>query len=493
MAESTYGGVARQSLVGTVAAKEFTEIRRDGRFRWMAALMVLLLVTALLAGWQRFAEYSRGQALAQGKTNEQWLKQGDKNPHSAAHFGNYAFKQPGPLAFFDNGIEPFAGSLLFMEAHKQNLAISRPANDLSAVARFGDLNGAMILQVLMPLLVIFLGFTAFSGERERGTLRQVIGMGVGGPALLWGKALGIGAAAAAAILPCIAVGAVAIAALSVPVAADSFGARVALMALAYGLYFVTFLFLTLAASATARTPRAALMVMVGFWAFGTFLAPKAASEVSKMLRPSPSFGAFEAAVRTDQVRGLDGVPTAAKFGKYVRELLRQYNVDSPAKLPIYFPAVRMQKLEDLDHEVFDHHFNALRAAYRDQRRLQDGFGIVAPLLPLESLSMGLAGTDLLHHDAFTRAAEDHRRLMVEKMNGYLGKAAVDLNGKSDSSNYMTADEAVFAIVPPFAYRPPSLAEVMGEYAPDLGLLAAWFLASVLLAAAAVRRLRPDVI
>lgn len=491
MAESTLGHTQRPSLIGTVASKEFMEIRRDGRFRWTAALMVLLLLTALLTGWQRFADFSNIQAAAQGKTNEQWLKQGDKNPHSAAHFGNYAFKKAGPLSFFDNGIEPFTGSLLFMEAHKQNLAISRPANDLSAVSRFGDLNGAMILQVLMPLLIIFLGFTAFAGERERGTLRQLMSMGVNARELMWGKAIGIGGAAALVILPCVVLGALAIAAFTVPVTADAFWARIGLMTLAYTLYGLIFLFLTLAVSAVARTPRAALMAMVGFWAFSAFLAPKAASEISKMAHPSPSYGEFEASVRTDQVRGLDGVPTAAKFGKYVRELMTQYGVDNPTKLPIYFPAVRMQKLEDLDHEVFDHHFNNLRASYLAQRRMQDSFGVVAPMLPLKSLSMGLSGTDLLHHDTFTRAAESHRRNMVEKMNGYLGKAAVDLNGKSNSSNYMTADEAVFAIVPPFEYAPPSLKDVLDEYGADLAILGAWTLASILLAAAAVRRLRPD--
>ena len=40
-------------MILTVARKEFAEIARDGRFKWTATLMVLLLLTALLAGWQR--------------------------------------------------------------------------------------------------------------------------------------------------------------------------------------------------------------------------------------------------------------------------------------------------------------------------------------------------------------------------------------------------------------------------------------------------------
>jgi ABC-2 type transport system permease protein len=489
MAEASLSHASPPSMIGVVARKEFTEILRDGRFKWTAAIMALLLITALATGWQRYAAYAEMQAAAQGVSNTQWLKQGDKNPHSAAHYGNYAFKQAGPLSFFDNGVEPYTGGLLFMEAHKQNLAISRPANDMSAVTRFGDINGAMILQVLMPLLIVFLGFTAFSGERERGTLRQLMSMGVRKSDLLWGKALGIGGAAALAIVPCVVLGAAIVALVGAPDTADNLAGRVGLMAAGYLAYGLIFLFLTLAVSALASSPRGALIALVGFWAFTVFLAPKTASELSKEIYPSPSLGEFQAEMKTDQVRGLDGVPTAAKFGKYVRDLMKDYNVDSPMKLPMYFPALRMQKLEELDHVVFDHHYQGLRATYLAQRRFQDTLGVFAPVLPLKSVSMGLAGSDLLHHDAYTVAAETHRRMMVERMNGYLSKAAVDLNGVSNSSNYMTADEEVFAIVPPFAYSPPTLGAVWNEYGAAFAVVVAWLLAAVLAATLAVGRMR----
>jgi ABC-2 type transport system permease protein len=489
MAEASLSRVTPPSMVGVIARKEFTEIIRDGRFKWTAIIMIMLLLTALATGWQKYTAYSEMQAAAQGETNHQWLKQGDKNPHSAAHYGNYAFKQAGPLSFFDNGIEPYTGNLLFMEAHKQNLAISRPANDSSAISRFGDLNGAMILQVLMPLLIIFLGFTAFSGEKERGTLRQLLSMGVNQRDLLWGKAIGIGGAALLAIAPCIILGALVLSILQISHTADNVAARIALMTLIYTGYGLVFLFLTLGVSALSSSPRTSLIALVGFWAFSVFMVPKSAAEISKAVYPSPSFGEFSATMKADQVRGLDGVPTAAKFGKYVRDLMKEYNVDNPTKLPMYFPAVRMQKLEEFDHEVFDHHYNGLRNTYRDQRRLQDAFGILAPLMPLKSLSMGLSGSDLLHHDRYTRSAEEHRRMMVSRMNSYLSKAAVDLNGVSNSSNYMTADEKVFAIVPPFEYTPPTLAEVINEYGSAFLILAAWVLASILFAAISVSRAR----
>lgn len=475
-------------MIATVARKEFAEIVRDGRFRWTAALMVLLLVTAILAGWQRYNTYMTIQAAAQGSTNTQWLKQGDKNPHTAAHFGNYAFKPLGPLAFFDSGITSYAGTAVFMEAHKQNFAIGRPASDTSSIARFGELNGAMILQVLMPLLIIFLGFTAFSGERESGTLRQVLSMGVSRSTLLWGKAVGLGSAVLLVVVPCLVAGGLVLAATGLETVGEGIGTRIVLMGLAYLLYAATFLFLTLAVSAWAKTARAALMVMVGFWALTAFIMPKVAAELSKVVHPSPAFGTFMAEMKEHQKRGIDGVSPFAKLGRYQGETLRKYNVSRVEDLPVYWTAMRMQKLEEIDQPVFDQHYGAVRDTYVAQSRLQDRLGLVAPTLPLRSISMALAGTDLVVQTKFMADAEKFRHDMVFKMNDYLSRAAANLNGSNSASNFMIANEDVFAIVPPFRYEPPALGATIREQAGNLGLLGLWLAVAVGLAWAATNRM-----
>lgn len=475
-------------MIGIVARKEFAEIVRDGRFKWTAALMVLLLLTAMLAGWQRYSGYMAIQAAAQGSTNSQWLKQGDKNPHTAAHYGNYAFKPLGPLAFFDNGVTNYTGTTVFMEAHRQNFAIASPAADTSAISRFGELNGAMILQVLMPLLIIFLGFTAFSGERESGTIRQVMSMGVGRTSLLWGKALGLATAVLLVVVPCVVAGAVVIAMTDLPIVGEGLATRIALMTIAYLAYAGIFLFLTLAVSAWARTPRTALMVLVGFWAFTAFIMPKTAAEISKAVHPSPSYGTFMADMKAHQARGFDGMPPWAELGRFQGQMMRKYRVSDVKDLPFYWTAVRMQRLEELDQRVFTQHFGAVGAAYAAQRRLQDRIGVLAPTLPLRSISMGLSGTDLIQHQKFLDDAESFRETMVKKMNGYLSKAAVSLNGVNSASNYLVANEDVFAIVPPFRYQPPALTTTLNEHRINFAMLGIWFVVALLLALLGVNRM-----
>ncbi len=167
-------------------------------------------------------------------------------------------------------------------------------------------------------------------------------------------------------------------------------------------------------------------------------------------------------------------------------------------LPVYWTALRMQKLEDMDHEAFELHHWGLRDTYLAQRRAQDAFGVVSPALPLASLSMGLSGTDLLHQGSFTLAAETHRRNMIEIVNNYLAEQAVAFNKKKQQGGdnmsgdrIFVADEAFFQTVPVFTYAPPDLHEVNREYAVAYALLLAWLAGSILFASIAAGRMRPD--
>jgi len=122
----------------------------------------------------------------------------------------------------------------------------------------------------------------------------------------------------------------------------------------------------------------------------------------------------------------------------------------------------------------------------NQRRLQDRVGIAAPTLPLRSLSMALAGTDLIRHINFADAAEAYRRDMVLKVNNYLATAASSFN--TPGSGTFVADEAVFAMVPPFEFESQGLGATLSEHSGNFIALLLWLCLSLALALWAVRRL-----
>jgi ABC-2 type transport system permease protein len=84
-------------MILTIARKEWTERVRDGQFRWTAAAAVLLLTVSAGAGFVSWKQNRDIRQAAQERDRRQWLNQGPRNPHSAAHFGVYAFKAPAAL------------------------------------------------------------------------------------------------------------------------------------------------------------------------------------------------------------------------------------------------------------------------------------------------------------------------------------------------------------------------------------------------------------
>src|SRR5919197_242904 len=216
-------------MIATIARKEFIELIRDGRFRWAAAIVLALLATAIVAGAYYQRDLITQQRAAQAAEQARWYAQDPKNPHSAAHYGLYAFKPRLAPAFLDPGVEPYTGVAVWLEAHKQNELMFRPGEDATIAQRFGDMTVALVLQVVLPLVIIMLAFSAFAGERERGTLRQLLSLGLRPRDIVAGKTAGFAAALAVIAIPAALLGAATLA-----LTGPSEGApRFALLAIAY--------------------------------------------------------------------------------------------------------------------------------------------------------------------------------------------------------------------------------------------------------------------
>ena len=103
-----------------IAVKDATETWRDGRFRWAAALLFLLLVAAMAGGAQHQSQIARQHADAQLAERDAWLDKGDMNPHAAAHYGAFVFKPVQPLSAIDPGLDPFSACSCFSKRTSSN-------------------------------------------------------------------------------------------------------------------------------------------------------------------------------------------------------------------------------------------------------------------------------------------------------------------------------------------------------------------------------------
>ncbi|HTU99367.1 MAG TPA: ABC transporter permease subunit [Luteitalea sp.] len=460
-----------------IASKELRDTLRDGRFRVLATVVLAISLASLAAGWKHYRDVERQHEEARRATRAQWLSQPKKNPHSAAHYGVYAFKPRSRLSMVDTGIDPYVGVAAWLEAHKQNEFRYRPAQDRTALQRFGDLTAAEGFLVLLPLFIVLVTFNAFSGEREQGTLRQLLSVGVTPRALLAGKALGIAAALGVVLLPATAAGVVGLSLTTEPGALAQDVARASTLLLVYLAYFATIVAVGLGVSIRARSSRTALVVLLAFWFTNSLVIARAASDLAAAWHPTPSAVAFQAALERDLS---DSHDMEQRLQRRREELMRRYNVTTMEAVPINFSGVSLQEGEEHGNEVFDEHFGRLFQTYAQQNRVQAWAGLAAPFLPMRTLSMGLAGTDFAHHRAFVDAAESHRRMMQRVLNG-------DLAEHSRPGQVYLAGEDLWQRIPDFRYDAPGLRWALQQHLVSLGLLGAWLLAAFTFVLTGTRR------
>ncbi len=466
-------------MIAAVAWKEARELMRDGRVRVIGGAVVVLAVAALIIGVDKQAAFARELREAEERSRLQWESQGERNPHTAAHFGLYVNAAYDILAFVDPGLIPYLGRSVWLEAHSQNPMKYRPIEDAPSLARFGELSLTLVLQQVVPLFLILLGYTAFASERDRGTLRSLLAANLPRRVLLLGKALGIAGCSCMVLAPLAAIAAVAIL-LGSTDRADT-GARLGVLAVTYTLYYGTVLAVTLAVSAVSRNTRSALVGGLAIWVTTTFLVPKVAADLADRLHPPPSAASFWASV--DAELG-DAHGNSTRTKALEQKVLAQYDVRRLDDLPVNFDGIALQDGEEHANEVFDAHYGALFDTYDAQSRWLRLSMIAAPIMGVRAISMALAGTDIAQHRAFVLSAEEYRRQTQRLLNGYLTQRSTPGQSGVRAGSELWRSLARFqpGVVP--------LSDTIETAVPLVLGLAAWLAAASAFAVLAVRRVSP---
>jgi ABC-2 type transport system permease protein len=451
----------------------------DWLVRWIAAaLFALMLVTfsiSLREASHTSAEATRTTALER----QRWLGQDPKNPHSAAHYGIWAFKPSSPLATLDPGVEPYVGRMIRIEAHRYNDALYRSAQDRSPLARGGSTTVADIVHLVVPLAAILLSFGTFAADRERGTLRMALGNGVNSGRLLLARFGALAVVTALIIgIPSMLLGSIAIGRLGV--AEWEAWQRLLAWTLTQVAYAMFFLLLGLLASLLAKTSRAALSACLLSWVIVCILVPRVATTLIERVAPTPLYSETRARIE-DQIKLYN---RADLHQQRQQAILEQYGVTDARDLPIDLRGAMMHDREQHDYGVFDRELGAFLARLERQDTLQGLAGVFSPMIAVQAASAGLAGSDFRRHNDFLRAAENYRRVLSDTMN-------LDLvaHPTQDGRAYLATRE-VWETVPPFVYEPAPFRQSLQETATPLALLGLWLVATGVVTSLAARRIKP---
>lgn len=472
-------------MIRVIAVKELCSLWREGIARWLGALLMLLLAISTTAGIHAYNERASIREEAERSQRDQWLHKTAANAHVAAHEGITLFRPAGPLSAIDTGTDAWLGTSVYLEPHRRNLFAQAVYETVPALGRFGELTTAVVLQIVAPLLIILLVFPLFAGEREQGTLRHLLSLGIRPEILAAGKAVGASVPVFAIAIPPVLVG---LAFLVARGTADL--GRAGVLVLSYAIYLSIFLIVGMAVSLKARTAQIALASLLGFWLITCFLIPRISFLIARRIAPASAPQEF-----VDELARIDrDVPDfMAQRRDIEKRLLAEYGVRQATELPVSTWGVTLYEREEDSTRQYNKQFARLFDAYRRQQRIVDFISLASPALAVRTISMGLAGTDVAHFRHFAETAEGYRFALVQAMN----QVAIESRMYNSSPNLTEVDQlpfpegegAAYDRVGRFTYAPPTAVWAFSNVWLPAVFLLLWLLGATGLTLVFLRRVR----
>lgn len=455
-----------------IIAKHFIKTTFNNKAVFMLTIFIgLLLIFAAFSGWENFKNQHEMQEKFQTQSRKDWLSNPNKHPHRMAHYGNFAFRPKAPLSVFDFGMESFFGNSIYLEAHKQNTVNFSEAGFSTGILRFGEISIAMILQVLLPLLIFFLGFASISSERENGTLKILLSQGLSWRQLLVGKSYGLIGVMLRIFVPLV----IAVSFLWVIVQEDNItldeSLRLFLIVLSYFIYLSIFCVIAVLISAISKTSKTALTSLIGLWLMLTIVLPRASQALGKAIYATPSKVKFESGIDEDIVKVGDSHNPEDPYFKALKDsLLNTYGVDSVQKLPFNYGGFQMKIGEKISANIYQKHQQELLTIYDQQNSFSKAMAFFNPFMAIKNLSMALAKTDFASFVDFQQQAEAYRYEMAQKMNDLQIKF-ISNKGKTSADKTQIIDKKHWEDLDDFNYKPSGIWQVFkNEYISIIAFL-----------------------
>ena len=366
-----------------------------------------------------------------------FLAQPDRHPHRMVHYGHYVFRTPSPLSIIEPGVDAYTGTAIFLEGHQQNTAMFAEQRQSSGLTRFSSLSPAFVLQVIVPLLLVLVGYSCITREREAGTLHVLITQGVQSRDILAGKFLSLAGSGLLMLAPLI------MASIWASFKGESAFVTTGFV-LGYFIYILIWSAIVLSVSTISSRSNASFAALIAVWVVLCILIPRIGSSTAATLVPSAGKLETDFAV-LEELRELGDGHNAADpaFEKLKQDLLEQYGVDDTADLPINFRGTVASYSEKKLTDVLNKYAETRMDEELSQAEIARQFGWLSPMVSMRTFSMMLSGTNLETHHRFLREAEAIRFDFVQKLNHVHEH---ELDYQTDVNRYRNDDTAKAARV-----------------------------------------------
>jgi ABC-2 type transport system permease protein len=435
-------------------------------------LLLVVILAAVISTVSRVQTEDDARRSMQVAAEEAFLAQPARHPHRMVHYGHYVFRTPAPLAIVDPGVDPRTGTVLFLEGHRQNTATFPAAYTAPQVAGFRFLTPAFTYQVLVPLVLIVVGFSAVARERELQTDVQLTAQGVSPVSQWMGKSLALLSLSALLLLP-LAAGVV------LAMSQGESAATGVTLLLGYFAYLAFWSFAIIGISSRAKSAAMALLWCCVTWVVVAVLAPRVASDLAGAV--APATGKIESDFALiEELRELGDGHNAADpaFDALRAEIMNQYGVEREEDLPVNMRGIVAEASEANLTEVLNRYAEARMDEEIAQATVARGGAVLSPMLAVRNVSLQTAGSDLENHHRFLREAEAARFDFVQSLNrahatelAYVDDVNRNIDEASGQKARISADN--WRVLQSFDFQPAPAAERVRAALPSLLLLLLW--------------------
>ena len=474
------------NTIRTIAGQFLKISLRNRILPVLYVIWLLLILYSACTGYRTYTDQNHLRQSFQWQARQSWVDNPDKHPHRMAHFGTFAFRLKHPLSMFEYGMESYTGNAVFLEAHKQNTVNFSEAGFSTGLLRFGEISLSMLVQLLLPLIVFFLGFAAVSQLKEDGTLKILVTQSGSFRYILWGTTLGLFVLSLLFLIPVLLAAGLQLR-LAAHEPADSLITRMGIIVAISGAYLWIVSTVAVSTSALSDNSRASLLKLLGVWLFMAIVLPKTLQAIGSYLYPSPGKIEFETAVETDILAiGDSHNPDDPYFKSLKDSVLKAHGAETIQELPFNYSGFQMREGERMSTAVYANHLQGLFDQYERQNSISYRAVFIDPLLAVKHLNMALSGTDFKEYRHFQNKAEAYRYQLAQAMNELQIENISNISPAPGEKPH-SIEKHHWEDFDDFSYTYQSLEQVMHHKIIAFAALLFWLAASVLFLAYTSRK------
>lgn len=449
--------------------------------------MALTLASVVITGLS-LTHASHDRAHLQEKAEDAFVSQPDKHPHRMVHYGHYVFRTPSPLSVIDPGIDTYTGTSIFLEGHKQNSDMFGQQQQSSGLTRFSQLTPAFVMQVLAPLLLILMGYSVVSRERESCTLTYIVVQGTPLTTFILGKCLALLSVSLLLLAPLV------IGSFITLGHGETLSVILPFIA-THSLYLLIWCYLVVLVSTLNAKNTTSFTTLIILWVLFCLVIPRISASTASSIIESPSKLEADFEVIEHVIKLGDGHNVSNEdFNKIKANLLTQYKVDNVEQLPVNIRGIISRNAEANLTVVLQEFAEKRMAEELAQAKIARQFGWLTPVLALRTASMMLAGTNLETHHRFLREAEALRFDFVQGLNTVHAEklsytADVNRNKSEEAYKKSLVSSANWQLLKDFHFEPDQASTRLLKGAIPFIQLGTWILILLVLATRAKKVLQ----